>query len=218
MMSLKLYGYWRSSASYRLRIAMHLKQLDFDYLPVHLVKDGGEQKKNAYSNMNPSMLVPTFVDDDEDIVLNQSLAIIEYLDDKYPDTPMLLPTHAVDKARVRAIAQDIACDIQPVTNLRILQALNSDFEASSEQTKAWCAKWIELGFIALEKRLATRSGKYCFGYDVTLADVCLVPQVYNAVRFQVDMQRFPLIQKIYDNCNELDAFQKAKPEAQTDAA
>jgi maleylacetoacetate isomerase len=216
-MSLKLYGYWRSSASYRVRIAMHLKQLDFDYLPVHLVKGGGEQKEGPYSNMNPSMLVPTFVDDDEDIVLNQSLAIIEYLDDRYLDTPMLLPTHAADKARVRAVAQDIACDVQPVTNLRILQALHSDFEASSEQTQAWCVKWIELGFNALEKRLATRSGKYCFGYDVTLADVCLVPQVYNALRFQVDMQRFPLIQKIYDNCNELDAFQKAKPEAQTDA-
>ncbi|MFT7258673.1 MAG: maleylacetoacetate isomerase [Glaciecola sp.] len=216
-MSLKLYSYWRSSASYRVRIAMHLKQLDFDYLPVHLVNDGGEQKKSAYSNMNPSMLVPTFVDEDEDIALNQSLAIIEYLDDRYPDTLMLLPIHAADKARVRAFAQDIACDIQPVTNLRILQALNADFEASSEQTQAWCAKWIELGFTALEKRLATRSGKYCFGYDVTLADVCLVPQVYNALRFQVDMQRFPLIQKIYDNCNELAAFQKAKPEAQTDA-
>jgi maleylacetoacetate isomerase len=98
-----------------------------------------------------------------------------------------------------------------------LQALNSDFEASSEQTQAWCVKWIELGFTALEKRLATRSGKYCFGYDVTLADVCLVPQVYNALRFQVDMQGFPLIQKIYNNCNELDAFQKAQPEVQMDA-
>jgi len=216
-MSLKLYGYWRSSASYRLRIAMHLKQLDFDYLPVHLVKDGGEQRSNAYSSMNPSMLVPTFVDDDEDIVLNQSLAIIEYLDDKYPNTLALLPTDALDKARVRALAQDIACDIQPVTNLRILQSLTSDFDASSEQTQAWCVKWIELGFSALEKRLATRSGKYCCGYDITLADVCLVPQVYNALRFKVDMPRFPLIQKIYHNCNELEAFQKAKPEAQTDA-
>ncbi|MFT5712019.1 MAG: maleylacetoacetate isomerase [Glaciecola sp.] len=216
-MSLKLYGYWRSSASYRVRIAMHLKQLDFDYVPVHLVKGGGEQKKRPYSNMNPSMLVPTFVDDDEDIVLNQSLAIIEYLDDRYPNTPMLLPIHAADKARVRALAQDIVCDIQPVTNLRILQSLTADFEASSEQTQAWCVKWIDLGFTALEKRLVTRSGKYCFGYDVTLADVCLVPQVYNALRFKVDMQPFPLIQKIYDNCNELAAFQKAKPEAQTDA-
>ncbi|AEP30410.1 maleylacetoacetate isomerase [Brumicola nitratireducens] len=216
-MSLKLYGYWRSSASYRVRIAMHLKQIDFDYVPVHLVKDGGEQRSAAYSSMNPSMLVPTFVDEDEDIVLNQSLAIMEYLDDKYPNTPALLPSHTLDKARVRALAQDIACDIQPVTNLRILEGLKSDFSASSEQTQAWCSKWITQGFTALEKRLATRSGKYCYGYDVTLADVCLVSQVYNALRFKVDMQRFPLIQKIYDNCNELEAFQKAKPEAQTDA-
>lgn len=216
-MSLKLYGYWRSSASYRVRIAMHLKQLDFDYVPVHLVKDGGEQRSAAYSSMNPSMLVPTFVDEDEDIVLNQSLAIMEYLDDKYPNTPALLPSHTLDKARVRALAQDIACDIQPVTNLRILESLKSDFAASGEQTQEWCSKWITQGFTALEKRLATRSGKYCYGYDVTLADVCLIPQVYNALRFKVDMQRFPLIQKIYDNCNELEAFQKAKPEAQTDA-
>lgn len=217
-MSLKLYGYWRSSASYRLRIAMHLKQLAFDYVPVHLVKDGGQHRSHAYSSINPSMLVPTFVDDDEDIVLNQSLAIIEYLDDKYPNTPALLPTHALDKARIRAFAQDIACDLQPVTNLRILQSLKSDFKASSEQTEAWCVKWIEQAFSALEKRLVTRSGKYCFGYDVTLADVCLIPQVYNALRFKVNMQHFPLIQKIYDNCNELEAFQTAKPEAQSDSA
>lgn len=217
-MSLTLHGYWRSSATYRVRIAMHLKQLDFEYVPVHLVKDGGEQKSANYSSMNPSMLVPTFVDDDEDIVLNQSLAIIEYLDEKYPNTHALLPSHTLDKARIRGLSQDIACDVQPVTNLRVLQALKSDFNASTEQTHQWCEKWIEKAFLALEKRLGTRSGKYCYGYDVTLADVCLVPQVYNAIRFNVDMQRFPLIQKIYDNCNELEAFQKAGPESQIDAA
>jgi maleylacetoacetate isomerase len=217
-MSLSLHGYWRSSATYRVRIALHLKELDFEYVPVHLVKDGGEQKSDAYSSMNPSMLVPTFVDDDEDIVLNQSLAIMEYLDEKYPETPPLLPSHTLDKARIRALAQDIACDVQPITNLRVLQALKSDYNASTEQTHEWCRHWIEKTFHALEKRLETRAGKYCYGYDVTLADVCLVPQVYNALRFNVDMQQFALIQKIYDNCNELEAFKKAAPEAQIDAA
>ncbi len=217
-MSLKLYGYWRSSASYRVRIALHYKSLNFDYVPVHLVKDGGQQKADAYSGINPSMLVPTFVDDDEDIVLNQSLAIIEYLDEKYLDKPSLLPSHTLDKARVRALAQDIACDIQPISNLRILESLKSDFDANNEQTKAWCVKWIETGFKAIERRLATRAGKYCYGYEVTLADVCLIPQVYNAIRFNVEMQQFPLIQKIYNNCNELEAFKRAIPEAQIDAA
>lgn len=217
-MSLKLFGYWRSSASYRVRIALHYKQLDFDYVPVHLVKNGGEHKAEAYSSMNPSMLVPTFVDDDEDIVLNQSLAIIEYLDEKYPSTPQLLPEHTLDRARIRGMAQDVACDIQPIANLRILENLKSEHNASAEQTQAWCVHWINKGFEGLEKRLALRAGKYCYGYDVTLADVCLVPQVYNAIRFKVDMQAYPLIQKIYDNCNELEAFQKAAPEAQIDAS
>jgi maleylacetoacetate isomerase len=216
-MSLKLYGYWRSSASYRVRIALHYKTLDYDYIPVHLVKEGGQHRTSDYCGINPSMLVPTFVDDDEDIMLNQSLAIIEYLDEKYLNKPNLLPSHTLDRARVRALAQDIACDIQPITNLRILESLKTDFDADTEQTKEWCAKWIELGFKAIEHRLATRSGKYCYGYDVTLADVCLVPQVYNAIRFNVDMTRFPLIQKIYDNCNELEAFKLAMPEAQIDA-
>lgn len=216
-MSLQLHGYWRSSASYRVRIALHLKQLAFDYIPVHLVKDGGQQKAEPYTRINPSMLVPTFIDDDEDVVLNQSMAILEYLDDKYPDSPQLLPSHSLDKARVRALAQDVACDIQPITNLRILETLKSDFNASAEDVKAWNQKWITTGFDALEKRLQTRSGQYSYGYDVTLADVCLIPQVYNAIRFEVDMSVYPLISKIWENCNKLDAFKKAAPENQVDA-
>jgi maleylacetoacetate isomerase len=216
-MSLQLHGYWRSSASYRVRIALHLKQLAFDYIPVHLVKDGGQQKAESYTRINPSMLVPTFIDDDEDVVLNQSMAILEYLDDKYPNTAQLLPSHSLDKARVRALAQDVACDIQPITNLRVLETLKSDFNASAENVKTWNQKWITTGFDALEKRLQTRSGQYCYGYDVTLADVCLIPQVYNAIRFEVDMSIYPLISKIWDNCNKLDAFKKAAPENQVDA-
>jgi maleylacetoacetate isomerase len=216
-MSLQLHGYWRSSASYRVRIALFLKQLPFDYIPVHLVKEGGQQNTEAYKLINPSSLVPTFVDDDEDIVLNQSMAILEYLDDKYPETTPLLPNHSLDKARVRALAQDIACDIQPITNLRVLESLKSDFNARQEDVKAWNQKWITRGFDALEKRLLTRSGQYCYGYDVTLADVCLIPQVYNALRFEVDMSTYPLISKIWENCNKLEAFKKAAPENQVDA-
>ena len=216
-MSLQLHGYWRSSASYRVRIALHLKQLEFDYIPVHLVKDGGQQKAAAYTRLNPSMLVPTFIDDDEDVVLSQSMAILEYLDEKYPDSVPLLPSHSLDRARVRALAQDVACDIQPVTNLRILETLKSQFNASPADVKAWNQKWIKTGFDAFEKRLQTRSGKYCYGYDLTLADVCLIPQVYNAIRFEVDMNEYPLISKIWENCNKLDAFQRAAPENQVDA-
>ncbi|MBF7072430.1 maleylacetoacetate isomerase [Glaciecola sp. MH2013] len=216
-MSIQLHGYWRSSASYRVRIALHLKQLDFEYIPVHLVKDGGEQKSEFYQKLNPSMLVPTFVDDDEDIVLNQSLAILEYLDEKYPQTSRLLPQHTLDRARVRALAQDIACDVQPIANLRVLAKLKEEFEATDEQTKQWSRDWIMKGFDALEKRLKTRAGKYCYGYEITLADVCLVPQVYNALRFGLDLNSFPIIKKVWENCNELDAFKRAAPEMQVDA-
>lgn len=216
-MSIHLHGYWRSSASYRVRIALHLKQLDYNYIPVHLVQDGGQQKSDAYTRLNPSMLVPTLVDDDEDIVLNQSLAIIEYLDEKYPATLPLLPQHTLDRARVRALAYDIACDVQPVANLRVLNKLKDDYAATQEQVTAWSQEWMTKGFDALESRLKTRAGKYCYGYELTIADVCLIPQVYNAQRFNVAMDKYPLINKIYENCNELEAFQKAAPEAQVDA-
>jgi len=215
--NLKLHGYWRSSATYRVRIALHLKQLAFDYIPVHLVLDGGQQKAVEYTRLNPSQLVPTLIDEDEDIILNQSLAIIEYLDEKYDSGASLIPQHTLDRARVRAVSYDLACEVQPVTNLRIINALKSDFNASADDIIAWQQKWMKKGFAALEKRLETRAGKYCFGYDISMADICLVPQVYNAKRFEVDMQAFPLISKIWHNCNELDAFQKALPENQIDA-
>lgn len=216
-MSLKLYGYWRSSASYRVRIALNLKELDYEYVPVHLVRDGGEQNSDEYTGLNPAHLVPTFVDDDEDIILNQSMAIIEYIDEKYEQGYKLIPQHKVQRARVRTIAQDIGCDMQPVCNLRVLNHLTSEFDAETEQRNAWCKHWIEKGFSALEKRLQTTAGKFCFGFDLTMADVVLVPQVYNALRFNVDMEQYPLVNKIYHNCNQLKAFIDAAPENQIDA-
>jgi maleylacetoacetate isomerase len=216
-MSLQLYGYWRSSASYRVRIALNLKQLDFEYIPVHLVKNGGEQLSVDYQRLNPSKLVPTLVDVDADVTLSQSLAIIEYLDEKYPDKCQLLPEHAQDRARVRMLAYDMACDTQPLANLRVLNKLRKEFSASDEQVKQWVQDWLSDSFSALSKKLETRASKFAYGYQVTLVDVCIVPQVYAALRFGVDMSSFPIIEKIYDNCMALDAFAQAAPEKQVDA-
>ncbi|MDT0593871.1 maleylacetoacetate isomerase [Glaciecola petra] len=217
-MSIQLYGYWRSSASYRVRIALNLKHIDYEYVPIHLVKDGGQQKSANYQLLNPAMLVPTLVDQDKDITLNQSLAIIEYLDEVYPGEQTLLPKHKLDRARVRMLAHDIACDIQPLANLRVLHKLRDELKAENEQVNYWAKSFIESGFNALEKRLATRSGKYCFGYELSLADVCLVPQVYNALRFGVKMDHYPILKKISENCQKLPAFVEAAPENQIDAS
>jgi maleylacetoacetate isomerase len=217
VMSIKLYGYWRSSASYRVRIALNLKQIEYEYIPVHLVNEGGVQHSEHYQSLNPAQLVPTLVDDDEDIILNQSLAIIEYLDECYPSPHKLVPKHTLDRARVRMLAQDIACDIQPLGNLRVLNYLADEFGASGDVKNKWAKHWMELGLAGLEKRLKNTAGDYCFGFDLTMADVCLVPQVYNAQRFELDMQAYPLIQRIAQNCNKLPAFIAALPENQSDA-
>ena len=211
-----LYSYWRSSAAYRVRIALNLKGLDYVIAPVHLVRDGGEQHHDDYRALNPQQLVPTLVDGDRTIV--ESLAIIEYLEDAYPDTPRLLPPSALACARVRAVAQAIACDIHPIGNLRVLQYLQRELGASDEQKLAWSRHWIEIGFDAIEAMLAgSRTGAFCAGNVPTLADCCLVPQVYNARRFGVALERYPTIESIDAMCRKLEAFARAAPEAQADA-
>lgn len=211
---MKLYGYWRSSASYRVRIALNLKGLAYEYEPVHLVKDGGQQHSEAYRKLNPARLVPTFIDGE--VRLNQSLAIIEYLEECYPDTP-LLPSAPTDKAKARALAYDLACELQPVTNLRVLQYLTGELNCSDEQRSAWIANWVEKSFTAFEQRLTEYAGDYCYGNSVTLADICLIPQVYNAQRFNLDLTAYPTLMAVHERLQALDAVQQARPENQADA-
>lgn len=215
---MKLYGYWRSSAAYRVRIALNLKGVSAEQLSVHLVRDGGEQHKADYIALNPQELVPTLVVDDEQDgdALSQSLAIIEYLDELYPKTP-LLPASALERAHVRAMGLTIACEIHPLNNLRVLQYLTQKLNVAEEAKTAWYHHWVASGFAALETQLARHSGRYCFGDKVTLADLCLVPQVYNAQRFNVDLTPYPNIMRVWAECNLLPAFADAAPERQADA-
>lgn len=209
-----LYGYWRSSAAYRVRIALNIKQIAYQPHNIHLVKGGGEQHLAHYVALNPAHLVPTLVDGDR--VLNQSMAIIEYLDEQYPGQS-LLPENAFERAIVRGLAQTIACEIHPLNNLRVLQHLESDGDFTNEQKLAWISHWISDGFKALELQLAKTSARYCFGERVSLADLCLIPQLYNARRFNICLEQYPNILKIEANCLALDAFKKALPENQPDA-
>ncbi|MBA6223867.1 maleylacetoacetate isomerase [Colwellia sp. MB02u-18] len=211
---MKLYGYWRSSAAYRVRIAMHLKGLTFESVPVHLVKDGGEQHKKAYTELNPTHLVPTLIDDD--VILHQSIAIVEYLDDKYPSVA-IYPENIVAKAKVKALALDVACEMHPVNNLRVQQYLVNHFSLPESDKLIWSHHWMNVGFLAVEQQLKVNSGKYCFGDIITMADICLVPQVYNAYRFNLDMSEFPNICRVAENCNQHAAFIAALPENQADA-
>lgn len=211
---MKLYGYWRSSAAYRVRIAMHLKALNFDSIPVHLVKDGGEQHQEDYVRLNPTHLVPTLVDGD--ITLNQSLAIIEYLEEAYQGIS-IFPEKLELKMQAKAMAYDIACEIHPVNNLRVQQYLVKELGASDEAKLSWSHHWMANGFAALEAKLVKSSGKFSIGDDISIADICLVPQVYNANRFKLDMSPYPNINRIVHNCNKESAFIKALPENQPDA-
>ena len=211
---MKLYGYWRSTAAYRVRIALNLKNIAFESISVHLVKNGGEQHSEAYSEINPSHLVPTLVDGD--FSLNQSLAIIDYLD-SYNSEQSLFPKDAKAKAKVQALALDIACEIHPLNNLRVQQYLANDLKATVQAKQAWIEHWMTIGFKAVEQQLQTSAGNFCFGDKVTVADICLVAQVYNAHRFNVAMEAFPLINKVVENCNKLPAFIDALPENQDDA-
>ncbi|MGI2110980.1 maleylacetoacetate isomerase [Shewanella frigidimarina] len=215
---MKLYGYWRSSAAYRVRIALNLKQLTAEHISVHLVNNGGEQHSEAYHQLNPSDLVPTFIDNNEsgEINLSQSLAIMEYLDEKHPQQP-LLPSNIEHRAIVRSMAQAIACEIHPLDNLRVLQYLVNEMGVSEADKMRWYHHWIHLGFAALEQQLSQYSGRFCFGDTPSLADICLIPQVYNAKRFNLELAAYPNIVRIWDECHKLPAFVNAAPEQQHDA-
>jgi maleylacetoacetate isomerase len=214
--SLKLYSYWRSSACYRVRIALNLKGLAYETLPVHLLRDGGEQHRAGFAEVNPQELIPVLLHGDR--VLRQSLAIIDYLDETFASKP-LMPSTARDRQRVRAMAQLIACDIHPLGNLRVLQYLESQFGADQGQRDAWSRHWMQSGFAALEKVLHDNpsTGTFCEGDMPGMADCCLVPQVYNARRFGIDMTQFPNIARINEACLALPEVEAARPENQEDA-
>lgn len=213
---MKLYGYFRSSAAYRVRIALNLKGLAYDQDFVHLTRGGGQQFDPNYLRLNPAGLVPTLVDGPA--VLTQSLAIIEYLEEAHPEPP-LLPVGPVDRARVRAIAYAVACEIHPVNNLRILDYLRSAFGADDAAVTAWFRHWVAATFAPLEAMLAgdPRTGRFCHGDRPGLADICFYAQALNNRRFGVDMEPYPTIRRIFDACAALPAFIAAAPENQPDA-
>jgi maleylacetoacetate isomerase len=209
----KLYTYFRSSAAYRVRIALNLKNLSSDMIPVHLQKEGGLNKKPEFRAVNPQMRLPALQLDSGDVLI-QSLAIIEYLDEIHPQPP-LLPREAVARAKVRALAQIIACDIHPLNNVGPLRYLKNQLGQDQAKIDAWYHHWILEGFDTLETMI--RPAPYAFGSEVTLADICLVPQVYNARRLKVPLERFPKVAAVDAACAKLAAFDKAKPENQADA-
>jgi maleylpyruvate isomerase len=209
----KLYTYFRSSAAYRVRIALNIKEFDVEMISIHLQKEGGLHRKPDYRAINPQMRVPALALDDGD-VLTQSLAIIEYLDEIDPQPP-LLPRDPVERAKVRAVAQIIACDIHPLNNVGPLRYLKNELGQDQTQIDAWYHHWIREGFAAIETMV--RPGPYAFGGAVTLADVCLVPQVYNARRLKVPLDGFPRLVAIDAACAKLAAFERARPENQPDA-
>ncbi len=210
-MAITLYSYWRSSAAYRVRIALNLKALDYDTVPVSLAPGVAEHRQDRYREKNPQMLVPYL--EDGDIGIAQSMAILEYLEENYPKVP-LLPADEPLRSQVRSFCNLIACDIHPLNNLRVLQYIKCEYAA--DPTEGWYAHWVIEGFAAAET-LAS-DGPFVFGAAPTLADVLLVPQVYNARRFDVALDDFPKLEAIADRCNGLSAFKEAAPENQPDAA
>lgn len=212
---IRLYTYFRSSAAYRVRIALNLKGIDYQAVPVHLVKGGGQHRSADYLALNPQGLVPALDVDGQ--VLTQSLAIMEFLDETHPD-PALLPADALGRARVRAIAQAIACDIHPLNNLRVLQYLGGTLGLDQAAKDAWYRHWVEIGLQAVEAMLVTdpRTGAFCHGDQPSLADCCLLPQVFNAKRFNCDLTALPTISRIAEHCEQMDAFNRAGPSQQPD--
>ena len=214
---LTLYSYWRSSAAYRVRIALNLKGLAYQQVPVHLVKDGGQQHSADYLALNPQGLLPLLVDaGNGGVRIAQSLAILEYLDEVFP-VPALLPTDPVQRAQVRALALHIACDIHPLNNLRVLQYLSGELGASDEAKNAWYRHWVDKGLAAVEQGLAVFGGRLSLGERPGYLEACLIPQLYNARRFDCDLSGYPRILAIAARCEALDAFKNAAPEVQPDA-
>jgi maleylacetoacetate isomerase len=214
--TLRLYSYWRSSAAYRVRIWLQLKQLPHEIVPVHLLRDGGEQHGAEFHALNPQELVPVLKHGQR--LVRQSLAILEYLEETFPDHP-IMPATARDRARVRGIAQMVACDIHPLNNLRVLQFFERDWNVPQPERDAWVRRWVATGFAALESLLADNpsTGDFCEGDLPSMADCCLIPQVYNARRFGVDMAAYPTIARIDAHCLGLPEFDAARPENQPDA-
>ena len=212
---MKLYSYFRSSASYRVRIALNLKGVPFEYVPVHLTRGGGEHLAAPFRKLNPQALVPVLEDGEE--ALAQSLAIIEYLDETRPQPP-LLPKAPAARARVRALSLTIACEIHPLNNLKVLNYVTNVLGVGEDARRAWYHYWIAEGLRALEARLATErgTGKFCHGDAPTLADCCLVPQLFNARRFKCELSGYPTLLAIEKNCQALEAFQRAAPDRQPD--
>lgn len=214
---IELFSYWRSSAAYRVRIGLNLKALPHETTPVHLVRDGGQQHSEGYAALNPQELVPTLRHGGQ--VLHQSMAILEYLDEVFGG-PSLLPDDAAGRARVRALAQLVACDIHPLNNLRVMQFFSDTWNVPQVEREDWTRHWIQRGFEAMERMLveSVETGRFCHGDTPTLADCCLVPQLYNARRFNLDLEPYPTLVRIEMACLALPAFDAAKPENQPDAA
>jgi maleylpyruvate isomerase len=209
---MELYNYYRSSASFRVRIALALKGLDYTYMPVHLQKN--EQMAESYAAVSAARLVPLLRDGEA--MVTQSMAIIEYLDETHPEPP-LMPADALGRARVRALAQDIACEIHPLNNLRVLRYLVRDLKVSEDDKNRWYRHWVETGLEVVERQLAAQPATYCHGEVPTLADCLLVPQIFNARRFDCRLDHVPQVMKVFDACMRLPAFERARPENCPDA-
>jgi len=210
---MRLYSYYRSSAAYRVRIALALKGLPYDYFAVNLLR--AQQKAGDYMALNPQGLVPALETPDGTLIA-QSMAIMEWLEETYP-TPALLPEEPLARAAVRSLANVITCDIHPINNMAVTNYLQNPLGASPEQVSDWYAQWVDRGFEAIERGLHAHGGLCCFGDEPGLADACLIPQVYNALRFEVDMGGYAKIMAVWEHCNGLDAFTLAHPDAQPDA-
>lgn len=212
-MSVQLYSYFRSSAAYRVRVALYLKNIPFDYIPVHLLNNGGEHLAETYRQLNPMAQIPTLVHNGE--AIGQSMAILQYIDQVWP-APSLFPSEPLKKARVIQISEAVNSGIHPIQNLSVLNYLVNDLGLSDDKKKAWAAHWIKVGFDKLERLVMKTAAQYCIGSQLTAADLFVVPQIYNARRFGLDMNNYPTLLKVEENCLQLEAFKKSLPEAQPD--